>query len=279
MTAIAPTSLPKLDDRYALPANAPAAYQRDGHVLLRGVCSSAEVAAYRPYIAACVRGSGKGDVPLKDRDAYHRAFLQIANLWELDQHVARFVLARRFARIAAELMGVPGVRLYHDQALFKEPGGGVTFWHQDQYYWPLETPHAITMWMPLADCDEEMGVLTFASRSHENGPLVPKHISTESDAELRAAIAARGYPIASAPLRVGDATFHTGWTAHAAGPNQTDRMREVMTIIYFADGTRIAEPDNPHRPADLARWLPGQKPGEVAASRLNPLIWQAGMGA
>ena len=34
----------------------------------------------------------------------------------------RFTLARRFAKIAADLMGVEGVRIYHDQALFKEPG-------------------------------------------------------------------------------------------------------------------------------------------------------------
>jgi len=31
-------------------------------------------------------------------------------------------------------MGVQGVRLYHDQALIKEPGGKPTPWHQDYYY-------------------------------------------------------------------------------------------------------------------------------------------------
>ena len=50
-------------------------------------------------------------------------------------------------------------------------------------------------------------------------------------------------------------------------------MREVMTIIYYADGARITEPDNPHRPADLARWFPGQRPGEIASSKLNPLLY------
>ena len=36
------------------------------------------------------------------------------------------------------------VRLYHDQALFKEAGGGITPWHQDQHYWPLDTDRTIT---------------------------------------------------------------------------------------------------------------------------------------
>jgi hypothetical protein len=53
-------------------------------------------------------------------------------------------------------------------------------------------------------------------------------------------------------------------------------MRKIMTVIYIADGTRIIEPDNPHRPADLERWFPGLKPGDLAASSLNPLLYAAG---
>ena len=58
------------------------------------------------------------------------------NLWAVDDAVKQFTLAKRFAKIAADLLGVDKVRLYHDQALYKEPGGGFTPWHQDQYYWP-----------------------------------------------------------------------------------------------------------------------------------------------
>ncbi|MEJ7661127.1 MAG: phytanoyl-CoA dioxygenase family protein [Hymenobacter sp.] len=91
------------------------------------------------------------------------------NLWRADEGVRRFVLARRFARLAADLLGVENVRIYHDQALFKEPGGGPTPWHQDQYYWPVDTTNTITMWMPLVDIDVAMGMLTFASGSHRQG--------------------------------------------------------------------------------------------------------------
>jgi hypothetical protein len=51
-------------------------------------------------------------------------------------------------------------------------------------------------------------------------------------------------------------------------------MREVMTIIYFADNTRISEPDNPHRADDLKTWMPGLKPGDMAASPINPLAYR-----
>jgi hypothetical protein len=61
----------------------------------------------------------------------------VTNVWRLDDLLKQVVFARRFARIAAELMGPRGVRLYHDQALLKPDRANPTPWHQDQFYWPL----------------------------------------------------------------------------------------------------------------------------------------------
>ena len=74
-------------------------------------------------------------------------------------------------------------------------------------------------------------------------------------------------------IRAGDATFHAGWTLHRAGPNPTEHMRPVMTIIYFADGAHASEPDSVYQQFDLATWLPGVRPGDIAASPINPLVW------
>ena len=106
---------------------------------------------------------------MEERDTYGKAFLQIMNFWKVDENVRKFTLAKRFAKVAADLLGVENVRIYHDQALYKEPGGGFTPWHQDQYYWPLSTTNTITMWMPLIDITVDMGMLTFASNSHNSG--------------------------------------------------------------------------------------------------------------
>jgi hypothetical protein len=269
------SSLPDLSQDYALSAKQIAAYRRDGHVLLRGVANSEEIAAYRPVIAEAVARSSRGLQPLANRDSYHQAFIQVANLWEAHQGIRRFTMAQRFGKIAAELMGVGGVRLWHDQALFKEPGGGPTPWHQDQYYWPLETANTITMWMPLVDVSLEMGVLTFASGSQHEGAMASMAISDKSERFFEQLAADRGFSIAQAAMAAGDATFHSGWTLHRAPGNLTDRMREVMTVIYFEDGARVAQPRNPHQPVDLARWLPGLKPGDPAASPLNPVVHQS----
>jgi ectoine hydroxylase-related dioxygenase (phytanoyl-CoA dioxygenase family) len=168
------------------------------------------------------------------------------------------------------------VRLYHDQALFKEPGGRRTPWHQDHYYWPLDTDAALTMWLALVDVPLEMGPMTFASGSHRAGELGPLPISEETDARLARVVEERRFSLVSTPLRAGDATFHSSRTLHSARPNLTASRREVMTVIYFADGTRVCEPDNPHQKVDLDVFLAGAQPGEPAAGPLNPVPFAAG---
>lgn len=248
-------------------------YQRDGHLLLKGLATKEEIEAYRPHIREALRKEAEKREAESRSGGYRSYFVQVTNLWRLDEQVRRFVFAERFARVAAGLMGVKGVRLYHDQALFKQVGGKATPWHQDQFYWPLDTPHTITLWMPLLDLTKQMGTMIFASGSHRGGPLASISISEESDRLYERLVAEKGFPTASYDLQAGDATFHSGWTAHATHPNQGDRDREVMTVIYYADGTRILEPDNSFRKVDMEAFHPGQKPGDVAASVLNPLLY------
>jgi ectoine hydroxylase-related dioxygenase (phytanoyl-CoA dioxygenase family) len=190
--------------------------------------------------------------------------------------VRPFSLAPRFARIAAELMGVASVRIYHDQALFKEAGGGLTPWHQDQQYWPLDGVRCITMWMPLVDCSQDMGTMRFAAGSQRLGYLGPLDISDRSERRLEQLVAAHGFPLAEAgDMRAGDATFHDGWCIHGAQGNASTSLRAVMTVIYMEADAVVTEPDHPSREKDLKTWLPGLRAGDLAASPLNPVVWPA----
>lgn len=266
--------LPLLEDSYTLSQKELEGYQRDGHIALRGVASEAEIHVYEPIISNLVKTLNRQDKPLDQRDTYGKAFIQISNLWEQSEEIRRFVFAKRFAKIAADLMGVDGVRMYHDQALYKEPHGGHTPWHQDQIYWPLDTDKTITMWMPLVPISEAVGSMTFASESHLMGYINKMLISDESHRTLAGYIESKGFETKShGAMAAGDATFHAGWTLHSAPGNPTDTMRKVMTVIYYADGLRIAEPDSKARESDLKRWFPGLQPGEMAASELNPLLY------
>lgn len=268
-------SLPSLESPYPVPDDVIAAYRADGHCVLRGVASPTEIAAWRPVIEDVALAHSTESRPLDERDTYSKAFLQIQNLWCVDERIRRFSLAGRFGQIAADLLGVDAVRMYHDQALFKEAAGGRTPYHQDQYYFPLSSDAVVTMWMPLVSVTEEIGSMTFASGSHRLGYLGEFEISDESDAVFEALVAERSLPLTThGALAPGDATFHAGWTLHCAPPNPTGRMRAVMTVIYFADGLRGIEPEHEWHRKDYAKWLPDVAPGSLAAGRLNPVVWR-----
>ena len=249
-------------------------FRKDGHILIPDILNETEVAYYRDVINKAATKFNTEKRKLEDRDTYGKAFLQIMNLWEMDEDVKNYTLAKRFGKIAADLLGVENVRIYHDQALYKEPGGGFTPWHQDQYYWPLDTDKTVTMWMPLIDITEDMGMLTFASGSHETGFIENMPISDESEAALEKFIQEKGFEIKRAKtMNAGDATWHYGWTLHSApGNNSKEVLREVMTVIFIADGARITEPQNKHQEADRQRWMCGASAGELLASELNPLV-------
>src|SRR6185369_15654450 len=102
------------------------------------------------------------NVPLESRSTYGRAFVQEGNVWQRVGAIRPLTFSERLASAAARLMGVDGVRLYHDQALVKEPGGGHTPWHCDQHYWPIEGDRTVTAWIPLVEVPVSQGPLRFA---------------------------------------------------------------------------------------------------------------------
>ena len=273
MTASDPQRMPRFDDTHTLTAEVVRSYQENGFVMLRALATRPEVDAYRPLIQEAVREKFERQEIEGRKGGYGRFFTQVTNIWRLDARLQGLVFARRFAKVAADLMGVPGVRLYHDQALFKPAGGSATPWHQDQVYWPLDTTHTVTLWMPLVDAPRDMGTMSFAAGSHREGPLLNIAISDESQQQFERLVRERRFPIVDHELKAGDATLHAGWTVHSSHPNSSDRTREVLAIIYYADGTRIMNPDSEYRRVDMEAFHPGQKPGDLAASPLNPLLF------
>jgi ectoine hydroxylase-related dioxygenase (phytanoyl-CoA dioxygenase family) len=271
--ATASTEIPGLASPVPVGQELVAEFREKGHALVRDILTAGEASFYRKAIQEAASRFNTEKRKLEDRDTYGKAFLQTMNLWEMDDVVRNFTLSKRFGKIAADLMGVKNVRIYHDQALFKEPGGGPTPWHQDQYYWPVDTRDTVTMWMPLVDIHEEMGMLTFASGSHKSGLVGNIAISDDSEAQLDQYVRDKKFPISRPTfLKAGDATWHSGLTLHKAPGNNSMLMREVMTIIYIAEGTHVTVPVNDNQEKDRERWFQGLLPGALAASPINPLV-------
>ena len=274
-TATAPAPQLDLATPFALTPTQIAAFRRDGFIKLKEVLSPATLAHYGAEIRREVAERSRDYKPLAERDTYGKAFLQIGNLWVENEVIAEFVRSPRLGRIAAELVGTRGTRIYHDQALCKEAGGGFTPWHADQRYWPLTSDHSVTAWIPMQAVPREMGPLEFASGSHrlvaQKRDALGMHISDESELVIGRTLT--DCPKVVEPFELGEVSFHLGWTFHRAGPNTTDTLRSVMTIIYIDSDMIIGEPRNESQGHDLQNFFPGLKPGDLAASPMNPVVW------
>jgi len=249
-------------------------FRRDGYVVLRDVFPREAIAPLLGPIRAAWAANKLNDLPMEQRDTYGRAFTQALNLGLRDARIFSFAYGKLFAGIAARLMGVPSVRMFLDEAFFKEPGSGPTPWHQDQAVWPFDARRGLTIWVPLMDVAEEMGTLTFAAGSHTDRELTGADISDESDRALARLVEERGFPLHEVgAIRLGDVTAHDGFLIHRAGQNRTRAIREAYAMHYFSDGARVLAPDNPSRRRILEHFAPGLRPGDLAASERWRLVY------
>ena len=250
-------------------------FNENGFIKIKNIFEPAVIDYMNIVISKEVDRLNNQQIPLEERDTYGKAFLQIMNLWTHTTVVKDIVFSKRIAQIATGLMQTAGVRLYHDQALFKEPKGGHTPWHADQYYWPLATENTVTAWIPLQATPLNYGPLEFSAGSNKLTAGRDKQISDESQAFLEAELKDQKFEHVIEPFDVGEISFHRGWLYHRAGPNVSGNMRKVMTMIYMDKDTVLKTPENHNQQADWDTWCPGATVGEVVNTPLNPVLYEA----
>ena len=214
-------------------------------------------------------------VALEDKDLYGKAFIQLGNLWQHDAQVTELVFCTRLARLASELIGTQGVRLYHDQSLYKEPSGGITPWHVDQQYWPMDSSKNVTAWIPLQSTPVEMGPLCFGRGSHLKYIARDVKISDESERIIAQAIKKEKIIEIQVPYALGDVSFHSGWTLHRAGGNATEQPRKAHTIIYMDEQMRLKKRRSQNQENDRISWCGDTADGGVIDGPLTPILYRA----
>jgi len=264
---------PELEQVYSLDSTQLDFYRTNQFIKLKAVLEPATLAFYNEQISEEVNRRNTTNIPLEERDTYGKAFLQIMNLWVDNPILRPLLFSKRLASLAAQLMEVEGVRMYHDQALFKEAGGGYTPWHADQYYWPLDSDKTITVWIPLQATPLAMGPLEFSAGSHRLQEGRTLGISTESEQLLAKKLRLNDFPQVRGAFDIGELSFHSGWIFHRAGPNTTDQTRKAMTIIYMDKNIKLKAPTNQNQIADWQTWCPGAEVGKVIDTPLNPILF------
>lgn len=245
-------------------------FRRDGYVRTDGLLDAGEVERYGQAIDRAVAARTVDDHrALADKSDYEQSFVQCMRLWETDAEVMGLTFHSALARAAAELLGVAAVRLWQDQALYKEPGGRRTDPHQDAPFWPIGDAPLVSAWIPLVEATAANGAMGYVPGSHRLGKLRTVNLlrpDTAHDILADPALGGRRPVTVEAP--VGSVVWHHGFTVHQAGSNTTTHTRRAFTIVYLADGHRRAKPW-PNFPLDRAQ----VGVGEIMAGEGLPLAW------
>ena len=247
-----------------------ARFERDGFLTLGPMLGPEELAHYGEAVDAAVASRSLHDHrKLEEKTRYEQSFQQCLNLWEDHPRVRALSFHPHIARAAAALLGVPAVRLWHDQALYKDAGGRVTDPHQDQPYWAIEEPLTITAWIPFQDVGLENGALGFLPGSHRLGFRKFANIFSDTGLDLAAHPQLAALDTVYEAVPAGHVSFHHGLTVHRALPNLSEAPRRVHTVIFFAAGCTRRLRDHPHPSVDRS----GIEPGAPIESTLTPIAW------
>ncbi len=251
---------------YRLDDDAISRFQRDGYVKLRDVLSAAALGLLRAEMERCLVAELGTNPGLEFRSG--------EMMWLSNEIIRAFVLSPRLAEIAARLLGVASVRLYHDNSLAKEPGCGRTPWHYDRDHFPIASPDICTAWIPVQSIPRNMGPLAFAVgmntyRLVESLPF--SKFDTSYDRAVAELFEKHDVAIDDGPFDLGEISFHHAYSFHTAGPNQTDESRMVLATTYFADGARVV-PQPTMISGDWRKFMPGVEAGELINSEYNPVL-------
>ena len=265
-----------INEPYLLTSDDVQAFRENGYIHLAGVLPDDVLEYYEPIISKITQEHDPAaGVALEDKDLYGKAFIQLGNLWQHDAQVKELVFCKRLARLASELIGTAGVRLYHDQSLYKEPSGGITPWHVDQQYWPMDSSKSVTAWIPLQSTPLEMGPLCFGRGSHLKYIARDVKISDESERIIAQAIKKEKIIEIQEPYALGDVSFHSGWTLHRAGGNATEQPRKAHTIIYMDEQMRLKKRRSQNQENDRISWCGDTADGGVIDGPLTPILYRA----
>ena len=252
---------------YKLSSDSIEQFGRDGYIKLKNVIDPEHLRLLRQRINSILIDALGTESGL--------AFRSDEMMWLHDELVRHFVLSKRIAQIASELLGVQAVRLYHDNALSKEPGCGRTPWHYDYHHFPIDSLNVCTAWIPLQTIPSEMGPLAFAAgiESYKLVKDLPfNKFDSSYDKQLGQIFADNHIPVDDGRFDLGEISFHHTLSFHTAGANRTNESRMALATTYFEDGARLVSSPTMIS-GEFHKFMPAIEPGDIINSEYNPVCY------
>ena len=255
-------------------------YRENGYIIIEDFLTPEELETWRRHVDDAVAqrdgritaGGPRSADRVTDEESRHydKVFVQRMNLWTDHKGMRELMFDPRLGKMASELAGVDGMRIWHDQALIKQPWANPTGWHLDNPYWSYSSRAAITIWLALDDATLQNGCLYFLPGAQKSanfdGATIGPNISDLFEiypqwAKLESA---------AAPMKAGSCSFHNGLMPHGAGANMTPGWRRAMTYGYMPDGSTF----NGIRNILPQAYFDSLEIGDVLDDdSINPLIW------
>lgn len=251
-------------------------YDNDGFLYFPGLLNSAEVVELKAEVIDTVASMGKRKIAGKGADLgegdayYEKVFTQRLNLWRLSDTVKSYMLNADLGHMLSRLAGVEGLRVWHDQALIKEPFANPTAWHLDNPFWSFFSKQSISVWIALEDATPFNGCMYFIPGTHKLADFSPQEIGSNLSGLFKKYPAMGEIDPVPVPMKAGDCSFHNGLVVHGAGANMTRGRRIAMTCAYMPEGSTFNGQQN-IMPNDYFQSL---KKGDLLDNdEQNPLVY------
>lgn len=221
-----------------------ARYRDDGFLQYPQFLTQDETDALRDAVLEPIVSLGRRKVAGDGADMeegdefYDRVFTQRLNLWRISKAVHACVASPALGTMLTQLAGVPAFRIWHDQALIKEPFANHTALHTDNPFWSFHSRDAISIWIALEDATLENGGLCFLPSSHKKVDFQRTQIGTDFGSIFHFYPALNGIEPRPMPMKAGDCSFHNGLVIHGAGVNMTTGRRAALSCAYMPEGSR-----------------------------------------
>jgi len=210
-------------------------YAADGYLVLRGVFSTAEMAALRQEADRLIERTELIDVDnLRCRwqshaDSGECLFECFDPVIDLGRQCASIARDERILRVLAALYGDPAC-LFKDKLIFKPPGAKGYGLHQDYISWPTFPRSFTTVLVPIDAAGVENGATEVFPGCHRQGYLAPQdgmyhELSTTAIDESRGVIL---------ELEPGDIAIFGCLMPHRSAPNGSSGPRRQLYLSYNA---------------------------------------------
>lgn len=231
-------------------------YRENGYIVIEDFLDNSELDLWRDSVEEALIERNGQKMPGKavkvgdedginsDADYFKNVFDQLLNLWQTNDKVKELILDPRIGKLATELSGADGIRVWHDQALIKRPWANPTSWHLDTPFWSFSDRRALSIWIALDDVTLENGSMFFIPGSHKETTFDASNIGKNMGEIFEFYPQFRQARSVPAVMKAGSCSFHNGLTIHGAHANMTSGFRRAMTCAFMPDGSTFNGKEN-----------------------------------